>query len=138
MLLNDMLDKVYNALISNEYIRSATFNAEEKDFRVVFYKQPENADKSGTFITIRPADVPNEAYHGNDTELSINYLLQIDVESKYRTTCKQVQYEIKNEMKKLGFGQISGQGLDEYFAETNRFVDARRYRGNTKIYDTKY
>ncbi|RBT45991.1 hypothetical protein EA74_02979, partial [Enterococcus hirae] len=24
------------------------------------------------------------------------------------------------------------------FAETNRFVDARRYRGNTKIYDTKY
>ena len=49
-----------------------------------------------------------------------------------------VQYEIKKEMKKLGFGQISGQGLDEYFSETKRFVDARRYEGNTKIYDTKY
>lgn len=41
-------------------------------------------------------------------------------------------------MKKLGFGQISGKGLDEYFSETKRFVDARRYEGNTKIYDTEY
>ncbi|MPN64218.1 hypothetical protein SDC9_211989 [bioreactor metagenome] len=83
-------------------------------------------------------DVPNEAYHGSDQELSIEHLIQIDVESTYRTTCKQIQHEIKKEMKKLSFGQVSGQGLDEYFPETKRFVDARRYDGNTKIYDTNY
>ncbi|MBL4995591.1 hypothetical protein CUZ93_2257 [Enterococcus xinjiangensis] len=89
-------------------------------------------------ITIRPVDTPNEAYHGSNKELSVEHMIQIDVESKYRATCKQIQYEIKKEMKKLGFGQISGQGLDEYFSETKRFVDARRYEGNTKIYDTEY
>lgn len=133
-----MLDNIYEALCTNEYIHNLTFNEEIKEYRIKYYQQPETADKSGAFITIRPVDVPNEAYHGSDKELSIEHLIQIDVESKYRTTCKQIQYEIKKEMKKLGFGQVSGQGLDEYFPETNRYVDARRYDGNTRIYDTQY
>ena len=136
--MNDMLNIIYDALVSNEYIYSMTYNEKMKSLRIKFYQQPETADKTGPFITIRPVDVPNEAYHGSDKELSVEHLIQIDVESAYRITCKQIQYEIKNELKKIGFGQISGQGLDEYFAETNRFVDARRYRVNTKIYDTKY
>ena len=133
-----MLDNIYEAFCANEYIHNLTFNEETKEYRIKYYQQPETADKSGAFITIRPVDVPNEAYHGSDKELSIEHLIQIDVESKYRATCKQIQYEIKKEMKKLGFGQVSGQGLDEYFSETNRYVDARRYDGNTRIYDTKY
>lgn len=133
-----MLDNIYEALCTNEYIHNLTFNEETEEYRIKYYQQPETADKSGAFITIRPVDVPNEAYHGSDKELSIEHLIQIDVESKYRTTCKQIQYEIKKEMKKLGFGQVSGQGLDEYFPETNRYVDARRYDGNTRIYDTQY
>lgn len=133
-----MLDSIYEALCTNEYIHNLTFNEETKEYRIKYYQQPETADKSGAFITIRPVDVPNEAYHGSDRELSIEHLIQIDVESKYRATCKQIQYEIKKEMKTLGFGQVSGQGLDEYFSETNRYVDARRYDGNTRIYDTQY
>lgn len=133
-----MLDNIYEALCTNEYIHNLTFNEETEEYRIKYYQQPETADKSGAFITIRPVDVPNEAYHGSDRELSIKHLIQIDVESKYRATCKQIQYEIKKEMKTLGFGQVSGQGLDEYFSETNRYVDARRYDGNTRIYDTKY
>lgn len=136
--MKNMLDNIYEALCTNEYIHNLTFNEEIKEYRIKYYQQPETADKSGAFITIRPVDVPNEAYHGSDKELSIEHLIQIDVESKYRTTCKQIQYEIKKEMKKLGFGQVSGQGLDEYFPETNRYVDARRYDGNTRIYDTQY
>ncbi|MDT2531798.1 hypothetical protein P7D93_18130 [Enterococcus raffinosus] len=136
--MKNMLDNIYEALCTNEYIHNLTFNEETKEYRIKYYQQPETADKSGAFITIRPVDVPNEAYHGSDKELSIEHLIQIDVESKYRTTCKQIQYEIKKEMKKLGFGQVSGQGLDEYFPETNRYVDARRYDGNTRIYDTQY
>jgi len=133
-----MLDNIYEALCTNEYIHNLTFNEETEEYRIKYYQQPETADKSGVFITIRPVDVPNEAYHGSDRELSIEHLIQIDVESKYRATCKQIQYEIKKEMKTLGFGQVSGQGLDEYFSETNRYVDARRYDGNTRIYDTQY
>ncbi len=136
--MKDILNIIYESLCSNEYIHSMTYNEETEQYRIKFYEQPETADKTGAFITIRPVDVPNEAYHGSDQELSIEHLIQIDVESTYRTTCKQIQHEIKKEMKKLGFGQVSGQGLDEYFPETKRFVDARRYDGNTKIYDTNY
>ncbi|GEK38142.1 hypothetical protein ACFFRT_12835 [Enterococcus thailandicus] len=136
--MKDILNIIYESLCSNEYIHSMTYNEETERYRIKFYEQPETADKTGTFITIRPVDVPNEAYHGSDQELSIEHLIQIDVESTYRTTCKQIQHEIKKEMKKLSFGQVSGQGLDEYFPETRRFVDARRYDGNTKIYDTNY
>lgn len=136
--MKDMLTIIYDSLCSNEYIRSMTYNEETEQYRIKFYEQAETADKTGAFITIRPVDVPNEAYHGSDQELSVSHLIQIDVESKYRATCKQLQFEIKKEMKTLGFGQISGQGLDEYFSETKRFVDARRYQGNTKIYDTQY
>lgn len=136
--MKDMLNIIYESLCSNEYIHSMTYNEETEQYRIKFYEQPETADKTGAFITIRPVDVPNEAYHGSDQELSIEHLIQIDVESTYRTTCKQIQHEIKKEMKKLSFGQVSGQGLDEYFTETKRFVDARRYDGNTKIYDTNY
>ncbi|EMF0108795.1 hypothetical protein OU491_000549 [Enterococcus hirae] len=136
--MKDMLSIIYAAICSNEYIRSMTYNEETEQYRIKFYEQLETADKSGAFITIRPLDVPNEAYHGSDKELSIEHLIQIDVESRYRATCKQIQYEVKREMKKIGFGQLKGQGLDEYFKDTKRFVDARRYDGNTKIYDTKY
>lgn len=136
--MKDILEIVYEALISNAYIHEMTFNADSEEYRIKCYEQPETADKAGAFITIRPVDVPNEAYHGSDKELSIEHLIQIDVESRYRATCKQIQFEIKKEMKKLGFGQLSGQGLDEYFAETKRYVDARRYDGNTRIYDTQY
>lgn len=136
--MKDMLGNIYELLCNNECIKNMTFNDETEEYRIKYYEQPETADKTGAFITIRPVDVPNEAYHGSDKELSIEHLLQIDVESKYRATCKQMQYEIKKEMKKLGFGQVSGQGLDEYFSETRRYVDARRYDGNTRIYDTQY
>jgi hypothetical protein len=136
--MKDMLEIIYTALCANEYIHLMTYNEEQEDYRIKYYEQPETADKSGAFITIRPLDVPNEAYHGSDKELSIEHLIQIDVESKYRATCRQLQNEVKKEMKKLGFGQVKGQGLDEYFSETKRFVDARRYDGNTRIYDTAY
>ncbi|MGM0337710.1 hypothetical protein [Enterococcus sp. AZ007] len=132
-----MLFEVRNQLLKNSYINDMTKISEDK-FRVKAYEYPETADKSGAFITIRPVDVPNEAYHGSDKELSVEHLIQIDVEAVYPSVCKELQFNAKQEMRKLGFGQVRGQGLDEYFSETRRFVDSRRYRGNTKIYDTDY
>lgn len=132
-----MLEEIQNQLLKNEYIVNMT-KIDAKNYRIKAYEYPENGDKSGAFITIRPVGVPEEAYHGSDKELSVEHLIQIDVEARYPSVCKELQFNIKKEMKKLGFGQVKGQGLDEYFSETKRFVDARRYEGNTKIYDTNY
>lgn len=132
-----MLYEIRKQLLENSYISDMTKISEGK-YRVKAYEYPETGDKTGAFITIRPVDVPNEAYHGSDKELSMEHLIQIDVEAVYPTVCKEIQYNVRQEMRKLGFGQISGQGLDEYFPETRRFVDSRRYQGNTKIYDTDY
>lgn len=132
-----MLEEIQKRLLRNEYIADMT-KIDAKNYRIKAYEYPETGDKNGAFITIRPVDVPNESLHGSDKELSIEHIIQIDVESRYPNVCKELQYNVKKEMKKLGFGQITGQGLDEYFIETKRFVDARRYQGNTKIYDTDY
>jgi len=135
--MKDMLNTIYQRLISNTYIASMTKD-DYGNYRIKYYIYPENGDKTGAFLTIRPVDVPNEVLHGSDTELSIQHVIQIDVEAKYRNVCKEIQFQIKKEMKNLGFGQMSGQGLDEYFEETKRFVDARRFIGNTALYDTNY
>lgn len=132
-----MLEEIEKQLLQNEYIVNMT-KIDAKNYRIKAYEYPETGDKNGAFITIRPVSVPEEAYHGSDKELSIEHLIQIDVEAKYPSVCKEIQFNVKQEMKKLGFGQVKGQGLDEYFPETKRFVDARRYQGNTKIYDTNY
>lgn len=93
--MKDMLNIIYEALCLNEYIHSMTYNENTEQYRIKFYEQPETADKTGPMITIRPVDTPNEAYHGSNKELSVEHMIQIDVESKYRATCKQIQYEIK-------------------------------------------
>lgn len=137
-----MLDAVYQQLLENDYIQLQTciddqLPADDRQYRIKFYEYPETGNKNGPFISIRPLDVPTEALHGSDKELSISFIYQVDVQGKYRSVCKELQYNIKKELKKLGFIQMSS-GLDEYFSETKRFVDARRYTTNTKIYDTYY
>jgi hypothetical protein len=69
--------------------------------------------------------------------MQIEFTFQIAVESPDRKEAKLVQHEIKEEMQKLNYGQMTD-GLDEYFETTGHFVDARRYRGNTNLYDTNY
>ncbi|MFC0232751.1 hypothetical protein ACFFIF_01960 [Vagococcus entomophilus] len=135
--MKDKLSEVYDSLIRNEYISSTTKITESDEYRIKFYEYPSTGDKAGPMITIRPLKAQNDAYHGSDKELSIQFWYQIDVEGTYRTTIKQIQSEIKKEMKKMGFAQSDG-GLDEYFSDTKRYVDARRYTGNTTIYDTEY
>ncbi|MCO8298639.1 hypothetical protein [Tetragenococcus halophilus] len=135
--MKDMLMTIYNQLLTNEYIRDMTQIDSSQDYRIKFYEYPENGDRSGAFITIRPMQPISEAYHASNKEMSVSFWYQIDVECRYRMTAKEIQYQIKKEMKKLGFGQ-SSDGLDEYFSETKHYVDARRYTGNSKIYDTAY
>lgn len=123
--MTDGLMVIYNQLISNELIVSLCAD------RIKFYEYPETGDTSKPFIVIDPLDVPVPTVYASNENHANEYLYQIDVESTNRLQVKEIQAEIKKELKKLGFGQLKD-GLDEYFKETKRFVDARRYRGLIK------
>lgn len=135
--MNDMLEQIYEALLTSDYIKEQTRVKNSDEYRIKPYLYPETGDKSGPFITIRPYKVQDDAYFGSDEELAINFGYQIDVEGVYRSTVKQLQFEVKKALKTIKFRQIDG-GMDEYFKETKRYVDARRYTGNSNIYKTNY
>lgn len=137
LLVKNKLVDIYYALVQNKYIAGLTKIKDSEEFRVKLYNYPETGDKSGAFITIRPVQPQSTAYMGSDKELSVNFFYQIDVEAGYSSTCKQIQREIKKVLAEMQFYQTDG-GLDEYFPETRRFVDARRYSGNSRMYDTNY
>ena len=64
--------------------------------------------------------------------------MQIDVQSTVRMMCKELQSKVEEVLKPLGYTRINGQGLDEYFDETKHYVDERRYKLKTKLYETGY
>ncbi|WMX57449.1 DUF3168 domain-containing protein [Peribacillus sp. R9-11] len=123
--MTDGLMVIYNQLISNELIVSLC------EDRIKFYEYPETGDANKPFIVIDPLDVPVPTVYASNENHANEYLYQIDVESTNRLLVKEIQAEIKKELKKLGFGQLKD-GLDEYFKETKRYVDARRYQGLIK------
>ena len=118
--MKDVLMMVHDALIKNEVISSNCGK------RIKFYNYPETGDTSKPFMIITPMNPPEDAVHGSNDNLGEVYYYQIDVQASQRTIPKLVQNEIKKELKKLGFVRTPN-GLDEYFPETKRYVDARRY-----------
>lgn len=129
--MTDMLTKIYNQLVTNSIISDKCLN------RIKNYTYPETADVSKPYMIIIPLDVPAPYSYGSDTELSTEFIYQIDVQGEDRKEVKIIQQQVKAEMAKLDFKQMRN-GLDEYFQETNRYVDARRYTGVSKLYDTDY
>lgn len=130
--MKDMLDIIYDAFLKNKIITG------ECEGRIKYYLYPETADTSKPFITIRPMRPPSAANYASDKNLSYQFAYQIDVQSHDRKTCKRLQHEIKNVLEQLGFTQQANDGLDEYFDETKRFVDARRYFKTSDLHDTDY
>lgn len=132
----DMMSIIYNQLLSNNEISKMTLESSGQH-RIKYYDYPDTANQNQVFIIIEPLEPPQSAKSGSDQELSLEFTFQVNCESKLRTEVKRLQYLVKKEMKKLNYGQIAG-GLDEYFPDTGHFVDARRYRGTTGLYDTDY
>lgn len=127
--MNDMLMEIYNVLKTSTKIDSS---------RIKFYEIPENMNlNSAPFIVISPLGPPEPSYYGSDDELAMEITYQINVEATKRTKAKEVQLEVKKLLKQLGFSQLTG-GLDAYFKETKRYVDARRYVYVSNIYETNY
>lgn len=131
--MKDMMMEVYNQLIANDLIKEKVTKE-----RIKFYEVPESLDTSKPFIVIdTPLGPPTSAYFAANKELSQTFSYQINVESPNRKITKEIAKEIKKVMWEFNYQQLNG-GLDTYFIETKRFVDARRYRTNTKMHDTDY
>ncbi|MHC5250443.1 hypothetical protein [Enterococcus sp. LJL90] len=139
--MKDMMMEVYNQLIANSVIMQHTSfqNPEGKtDYRIKFYEAPESLDTEKPFIIIdTPLGPPTSAYYAANKEMSQTFSYQINVETRSRILTKEIAKAVKTAMGEFGYAQLNG-GLDEYFSETKRFVDARRYRKNTQIHDTDY
>ncbi|EAC3673329.1 DUF3168 domain-containing protein [Listeria monocytogenes] len=118
----DILNIIYTTLSKNDIIHTS---CEE---RIKYYDFPSTGDSNKTFLLIIPLDVPVPTNFSSNESTWEDFLVQIDVQSDNRLMVKQIQEEVRKEMKQLGFGQLAG-GLDEYFPETGRFVDARKYSG---------
>lgn len=86
---------------------------------------------------IVPLGPSTNSYFGGDTPLSKQFTYQVNVEAIDLITTKEISHAIQKELWEMGYGQLSG-GLDEYFKETKRFVEAKRYRKNTKLNDVAY
>ncbi|WP_336866390.1 tail completion protein gp17 [Peribacillus frigoritolerans] len=120
----DVLGMIYDALMADPSIK------ETANGRIKFYEFPETGEVTAPFIIIDPLDVPLPQGFADDTWLTYDYLFQIDVWSKKRTTTRELSGKIRHVMWKLGFSQ--GSGVDEWDKGTGIFRDARRYRG--KLY----
>ncbi|EOT43810.1 hypothetical protein ACWOE3_10845 [Enterococcus dispar] len=128
-----MMIEVYEAIKNDTTIASLV----DSD-RIKFFEAPETLDTSKPFIIIDSTLGPStSAYFAANKEMSKQFSYQINVESTNYLTTKKIAKAVQDVMRKMEFGQLTG-GLDTYFAETKRYVDARRYRKNTKIHDTDY
>lgn len=130
--MKDMLTIIRDALLQDPFI-----NETVTEERIAYYDYGEDKDDTKPFIILIPMDPPLPGVSGSNQELNVQHTYQIDVQAYDRLQVKALQKQVKETMKQLAFGQLP-EGLDGYFKETNRYVDARRYRGQTKLYDTNY
>lgn len=128
-ILKDMLQEVVDLLITDESIKAIQSYGGLKSFI-----RSSSLDKSQTSITIDPLGPPQQAASGSNTSLSKKFIYQINVESADRMECKEFQRKIEKLLITKKFWQMSG-GLEEYFEATERYVDARRYVGYSKLYE---
>ena len=127
----DMLDIIYDELNYDEIIQ------EQVKGRIRYYTYNENDEMVTPFIIITPLSTPIPAIYGSNQELAIEMTCQLSVEGVNRKQVKELAYRIKQLMWELGFGQLEF-GLDEYLDDVQRFVDVRRYRKVTNLYETNY
>lgn len=130
--MKDMMMEIYTALCADQLI----FENVTKD-RIKFYEAPETLDVSKPFIVIDVLSPQTSANFSANKVVSKQFSYQINVETADRVLTKRISRSVSYVMRNLDFGQLNG-GLDTYFKETKRYVDARRYRKNTRTHDTDY
>lgn len=131
MELSDILTEIRLRLQANSEL------VELMGTRISAYQYAETADHEKLFVVLVPLAPPRPEIAGSNKPLSVSFSIQINVEGKNRIEVKKAQHLISQEMSAFNFAQMPG-GVDEYFPETERFADVRRYSGSSKIYKTDY
>ena len=124
-MVKDRLEEIWEKLNEDERL---------SDISIKSFVRDSNLDDTETSIVLVPVAPPMQTNYGSDTSLSKVFLIQINVESTNRKTCKELQRIIEKVMESEGFYQTVG-GLDEYIADLGRYVDARTYRGVSGLYE---
>lgn len=120
-----MLDDMYALLIADDLIQ------EYVGGRIKFYEYPPTGDFSGAYIVLDPIDMDRTGDYADDTYLTEDSLVQIDIWSDSRQernlVAKQIRKVLVDENR---FSEIPG--VDEWDKDTGIFRIARRYR--KKVY----
>ena len=124
-MVKDRLEEIWEKLNEDERLT---------DISIKSFMRDSNLDDTETSIVLVPVAPPMQTVFGSDTSLSKVFLIQINVESIDRKTCKELQRIIEKIMESEGFYQTVG-GLDEYIEDLGRYVDARTYRGVSRLYE---
>ncbi|WDF81813.1 hypothetical protein PQ472_07725 [Lacticaseibacillus pabuli] len=128
---NDKLDEIMTALRTHVRFKELVGT------HLKAYVYPESDKKAPLFVTVVPMDPPAPEISGSDGLLGQRFYFQINVEGLDRHDVKEVAAIVRMTMSGLNFAQLDA-GLDQFFSDTKRFVDARRYQGGSKIYDNQY
>ena len=124
-MIKDKFNELYEALKKDASLAGISIKS---------FKRPDSLPNNEPSIVIRPVGPPMQAVSGSDTSLAKVFLYQINVESKNRVECKELQRKIEKIMEEQGFYQTTG-GLDEWIPEIKRYVDARTYKGRSALYE---
>ena len=126
-MISDIFEYIEKVLNSNAIVNEHVGN------RIFFYQVEETDEESINlpFIVINSLDPYSTRSFSSNNYFNQNFVVQIDVESKEDSITKLVANEITKELFKHYLFKLDG-GLDEFFIETQRFVDSRRYEGIPK------
>ena len=127
--MNDMLSELMQALANDSDILAI-----QRIGGLKSYSRYENLSESSTSITITPTGPPEQTAVGSNDSFAKHFVYQVSIEATNRMESKELQRKVENILKTKGFFQMNG-GLDEYFEETKRYVDARFYEGNSNLYE---
>lgn len=120
-----MLSQLYSALKRDDVLKNIVIKS---------FVRPETLGNHETSIVIKPVTSPLQIARGSNTSLAKQFIYQVNVESIDRQEAKELQKRVEFVMETKGFFQIDG-GLEEYITDIKRYVDARTYRGHSRLYE---
>lgn len=124
-MVKDKLDELHNALQADDELAGVCIKS---------FNRPESLAEDEASIVIIPLGPPIQTAHGSNTSLAKVFLYQVNVESVDRMECKKLQRKIEKIFEEEGFYQTAGD-LDSWIPEIKRYVDARTYRGVSRLYE---
>lgn len=124
-MMDDGLEIVYNILRKDEIIQEYV-SSERDGLRIKYFTYPETADMEGSWIVLESIINAMPSSYADDTWVSYDHLLHIEVWSRKRADNQVLANRIRDLLwNKLKFKQ--NDSIDEY--DLGIYRDARRYKG---------